>query len=286
MKFENKLALIAGGSSGIGLALASKLAAQGSNVWILGRDQARLDAACQKIEAARKNPAQQVGTISADVTNFEQVSAALERFVGSAGVPDLLVNSAGFAQPGYFAEADVDIFHKHMEINYFGTLHVIKALLPGMIKRGSGYIVNISSLAGMFGVYGYSAYGPTKFAIRGLSDTLRYELKEHGIGVSVVFPPDTQTPQLDYETPFKPPVLVELDKSNKVLTADAVADAIVKGVAGGRYIITPGFDSSLYYQLTNFFGLVYPVMDFMVAQARGALRKSKGNGAAKNNGAH
>ncbi len=273
MKYENKLALITGGSSGIGLALAQKLAAQGMRVWILGRDPAKLDAACQKIEAARRSPDQQVGTISADVTNFEQVSAALESFASSAGVPDLLVNCAGFAQPGLFAETAPDIFRQHMEINYFGTIHVIKALLPGMIRRGSGHIVNISSLAGMFGVYGYSAYGPTKFAIRGLSDTLRYELKEHGIGVSLVFPPDTQTPQLAYETPYKPPVLVELDKSNKVLSAEAVADAIVQGVARNRYIITPGFDSSLYFQLTNFFGLVYPVMDFMVAQARGALRK-------------
>ena len=286
MKFENKLTLITGGSSGIGLALAQKLAAQGSHVWILARDPAKLDAACQKIEAARRDPNQQVGTISADVTNFEQVSTALERFASTTGVPDLLVNSAGWAQQGLFAEADIDLIRKHMEIDYYGTVHVIKALLPGMIQRGSGHIVNISSLAGMFGVYGYSTYGPAKFAVRGLSDVLRYELKEHGIGVSLVFPPDTQTPGLEHELAFKPPLLAELDKGTKVLTAEAVADAISKGVARERYIITPGFDSNLYFQLTNFFGLVYPVMDFMLAQARRSLRKGIGNDAAKKNSAH
>jgi 3-dehydrosphinganine reductase len=268
------------------LALARKLAAQGAHVWILARDPVRLESACQEILAARRDSGQQAGTISADVANYAQVTAALQEFVTNTGVPDLLVNSAGITRPGYFTELDLGFFRDNMEVNYFGTLHVIKALLPGMVKRGSGHIVNLSSIAGFLGVYGYSAYGPTKFAIRGLSDNLRYELKEHGIGVSVVFPPDTQTPQLDYETPFKPPVLVELDKSNKILSADAVAEAILQGVARGRYVITPGFDSSLYFQLTNFFGLVYPVMDFMVAQARRTLRSSHGKGAAKDDRPH
>jgi 3-dehydrosphinganine reductase len=97
-----------------------------------------------------------------------------------------------------------------------------------------------------------------------------------GIRVSIVFPPDTQTPQLEYENQHKPPVLRELDKANKVLQPDTVADAVLKGVAKGRYVITPGFDSSLYFQLTNFFGLVYPVMDRMVAAARKAVSRSNG----------
>jgi 3-dehydrosphinganine reductase len=285
MNIDGKLSLLTGGSSGIGLALAKKLAAQGAHVWILARDPARLKAACEEIRAARRDPQQQVGAITADVADDAQVRAALEAFAGKTGVPDLLVNCAGITRPGYFTELDIDIFRSMMEVNYFGTLNVIKALLPGMIQRKSGHIVNVSSLAGMFAVYGYSAYGPSKFAIRGLTDSLRYELKEHNIGVSLVFPPDTQTPQLEFEAPYKPPILVELDKGNKILTADAVADSILKGIARDRYIITPGFDSSLYFQLTNFFGLVYPVMDIMVAQARRVLR-GQGNGTAKNNSRH
>ncbi len=286
LKFQGKSALITGGSSGIGLALAEKLSAQGANVCLLARDLSRLEAARQQVTAARLDSNQKIDIIQADVAAEEQVQAALSEYVQRSGVPDLLINSAGITQPGYFTELDLSIFRSLMEVNYFGTLNVLKALVPAMIKRGSGYIVNISSLVGFLSVYGYSAYGPTKFAVRGLTDTMRYELAEHGIRVSIVFPPDTQTPQLDYESQFKPPILVELDKSNKILQPDVVADAILKGVARGKYVITPGFDSSLYYHLTNFFGLVYPVMDFMVSQARRAVSRSNGNGAAQNDNSH
>lgn len=286
MDLKGKLSLITGGSSGIGLALAKKLAAQGSHIWLFARDSNKLEAACQVISAACLDPTQKVGASSVDVSQYDQVTAAADKLIQNAGVPDLIFNSAGFAEPGYFSEQDLAIYRQAMDINYFGTLYTTRAFLPAMIQRRSGYIVNISSIAGFMGVYGYSSYSPSKFAVRGLSDIMRYELAEHGIHVSVVFPPDTQTPQLEYEQPFKPPVLVEIDKANKVMTADAVADAIIKGVSHGQYIITPGFDSSLYFKLTNFFGLVYPVMDFMIAQARRSLSRGNGNGAAKNNGRH
>lgn len=286
MNYQGKLSLVTGGSSGIGLALAKQLAAQGSHVWLLARDPVKLDQACQEVLAARQSPDQKVGALSADVAQWDQVTKAVSDLTQQAGIPDLLFNCAGISQPGLFAEQDLTIYRQTMEINYFGTLNVTKALLPGMIQRRSGHIVNVSSIAGFLGVYGYSAYGPTKFAIRGLSDVMRFELAEHGIGVSVVFPPDTQTPQLEYENRYKPPILVELDKSNKVMTADGVADSILKGVARGRYVITPGGDSWLYFQLTNFFGLVYPVMDFMVAQARRAVQGHSGNGAAKDDSRH
>lgn len=280
MDFAGKRALITGGSSGIGLALAKKLAAHGADVWILARDAARIETACAEIRAARRTESTRVGSITADVADAPGVGAALAEFAQREGAPDLLINSAGVTRPGYFTDLDLDVFREMMEINYLGTVAVIKALLPWMITRGSGYIVNVSSIAGFLSVYGYSAYGPSKFAVRGLSDVLRYELEEYGIRVSVVFPPDTQTPQLDFENPLKPPVLQKLDESNKVLTADAVAESILRNVARGRYIITPGFDSSLYFQLTNFFGLVYPVMGSMVRQARRAV------GGAKNNRTH
>jgi len=286
MNFQGKHALITGGSSGIGLALAKKLAALGAHIWILARDAERLDAACIEIQKHRTNPDQQIDVLIGDVSRQDQINSVLEAHTSRFGPFDLVINCAGVTQPGKFLEMDLEIFRSMMEINYFGTLYVLKALLPGMVARGSGYVVNVSSVAGFLGLYGYSSYGPSKFAVRGLSDTLRSELAEHGIGVSLVFPPDTQTPQLEYETPFKPLVLQELDKNNKVLTADAVAEAVIKGIDRGRYIITPGFDSTLYFHLTNFFGLVYPVMDLMVAQARRAIHRSNSSRAAKDNHTH
>ena len=100
-----------------------------------------------------------------------------------SGPPDLLVNSAGVAHPGYFQELDLNIFHWMMEVNYFGTVYMTKEVIPSMLKRGSGYIVNISSMAGFVGTFGYTAYGGSKFAVRGFSDVLRAEMKIHGIGV-------------------------------------------------------------------------------------------------------
>lgn len=271
--FSSKVALITGGSSGIGFALARQLVAQGADVWILARNVDRLKMSCEELRKATCRSGQRIGSLSVDITNEAQTSQVLKDFSETIGAPDLLVNSAGITQPGLFSDLDTGIFRSIMEVNYFGSLYVTKALLPGMIARKSGHIVNISSIAGILGIYGYSAYGPSKFAIRGLSDSMRYELAEQGIRVSIVFPPDTQTPQLDYENQYKPPVLVELDKANKILSADAVAKSILDGVRKNRYVITPGFDSALYYHLTNFFGIVYPAMEFMVAQARRTIRR-------------
>lgn len=278
MNFENQLALITGGSSGIGLALAKKLAESGADVWILARDSARLESACQEVSAVRRSELQRVGVISADVSDYTKTAKALEAFTASYRIPDLLINAAGVAKPGCFQDMEVSDFHWMMEVNYFGTVHVTRALVPAMIKRRSGHIINISSIAGFLGVYGYSAYGPSKFAVRGFSDVLRSELREYGIRVSVVFPPDTQTPQLEYENQFKPPILKKLDEANTVMTPESVADSILKNAARGRYIITPGFDSTLFYHASNLLGnLTYTLMDFMVAQARRSLNASNHN---------
>jgi 3-dehydrosphinganine reductase len=285
-EFSGKHVLVTGGSSGIGLALARKLASAGANLWILARDPVRLDSACRALLALRQSAEQQVGTLAGDVADWPSTRALIEDHIQRYGAFDLVINSAGTAKPGKFLETDLDAFRSMMEVNYFGTLHVLKAALPAMVERGSGYVVNISSLGGFLALYGYSAYGPSKFAVRALSDTLRYELKENGIGISVVFPPDTQTPQLEYETQFKPPVLVELDKANKILRPEEVANAILKGVSKRRYIITPGFDSTLYFSLSNLFGLMYPVLDLMIAQARRTICGAQRSGAAEDHRGH
>lgn len=264
--FANKLALITGGSSGIGLALAKGLAAQGARVWLTGRRKDALTAAGLEVErAAGRTPR----LFPADVSDASQVEALLAEIARRDGVPDLVINSAGVTHPGYVQDIPLEIFRQMMEINYFGTVNVVKAVLPGMLARRSGQIVNISSGAGFLGVFGYSAYGASKYAVRGFSDVLRAEMKPHGIRVSIVFPPDTDTPQLAYETPFKPPETKAISGNAKVQSAEAVAAAILKGVARGRYVILPGFDIWLFYHLNNLLGnAVYPLMDWMVADAR------------------
>ncbi len=264
--FRDKVVLITGGSSGIGLALAKQLAAQGARVWMVARRKDVLVAAQSEVQKVAGQPCE---VFSADISDAAQAASVVEQVTRAAGLPDLVINSAGVTHPGYVQEIGLDIFHRLMEVNYFGTVYMVKAVLPGMLERGSGHIVNISSGAGFLGVFGYSAYGATKYAVRGFSDVLRAELKAHGIHVSIVFPPDTDTPQLAYEQPFKPPETKALSGTAGVMSADAVASAILKGVRRGKYAILPGMETKVLYHLSNLLGnAVYPIMDGMIKSAQ------------------
>ncbi|MCL4561322.1 MAG: SDR family oxidoreductase [Chloroflexi bacterium] len=277
MDYTDKLALVTGGSSGIGLAISKGLARRGANVWVLSRNHSSsLSNALKEIQAEKISPHQAFGMLQADVDKPDQVSECIGELMQDVGVPDLVVNSAGVAHPGYFEELDLEIFREMMEINFFGTLQVTKTVIPHMVERGSGIIVNISSMAGFLGLFGYTAYGASKYAVRGFSDALRAEMKPKGIQVSLVFPPDTDTPQLAYENQYKPPETKEIDSTAKILTAEAVADEVLKGVAKGKYLILPGFDSKLYYRLSGWFNfLIYPIMDYMVADAKRKVNRTK-----------
>ncbi len=271
--YQNKLALITGGSSGIGLALAKELLQQGASVAILARRPEVLAASVEQLNYFKISNDQLVLSIEADVTQKSDLEKALLGFVNSHGLPNLVFNSAGVAHPGRFEDLSDEIFHWMMDVNYFGTVNVLKVLVPLMQLRKSGVIVNLSSIAGFIGVYGYTAYGASKFAISGLSDALRAELKPDGIQVSIVFPPDTNTPQLTYESQFKPAVTKEIAGSAKLMSAEDVAVDILKAVAKKKYIILPGSEGKLMYFLHHFVGrLLYPIMDGMV---NSAIIKSK-----------
>ncbi|MEA3326990.1 MAG: SDR family oxidoreductase [Chloroflexota bacterium] len=270
MNNQYRLALITGGSSGIGLALAKALSREGVSVCLLARDKEKLTRAEFDVKQVMKGePKQYIDTISCDITNYDALAAVLDDWIDDHGVPDLVINSAGITYPGYFQELDVEIFHRLMNVNYFGTLHILKYLIPKMITKAKGTVVNISSQAGFVGVFGYSGYGASKYAVRGFSDVLRAEMKPLGIQVSIVFPPDTQTPQLDFEEPLKPPETKAIAGSAKVLNADHVANTIVRDVRRGKYVIIPGIEGKLFYRLVNLLGnLTYPVMDWLVRRAQ------------------
>ena len=274
--FQNKWALITGGSSGIGFALAKQILSRGGNVALLARHEGKLQSAAQQLNNFKLNPNQVVFTIMADVTELKELEVKLLAFVQDHGTPDFLFNSAGVAHPGTFEETDESIFRWMMDVNYFGTVNVLKVMVPLMKHRHSGVIVNLSSIAGFIGVYGYTAYGASKFAISGFTDALRSELKPQGIQVSIVFPPDTDTPQLEYESQFKPAVTKQIAGSANLMTADAVASEILKGVNKKQYIILPGSEGKLMYFAHHLIGrLIYPVLDLMV---KSALKKNPQNG--------
>jgi len=265
--YRGKLVLITGGSSGIGRALALKLDELGARLVLIARRQEPLERTASILQSPCR-------VISADVSDIKQVEEAFSKITETEGIPDIVINSAGVAHPGYVQEIPLPVFHEMMEVNYFGTVHVVKAVLPGMISKGMGHIVNISSVAGFIGVFGYSAYGPSKFAVRGFSDALRAELKPLGIRVSVVFPPDTDTPQLAYENMIKPPETKALAGNAGLMKPEEVAEVILKGVARGKYIILPGWETKFLFNVSNFLGgAIYPVMDLLIRRARRQMKK-------------
>jgi 3-dehydrosphinganine reductase len=261
--FQNKLVIVTGGSSGIGRALARQLAEADAHVWIWARRESLLQETLSTLGRSGKHAYQVV-----DVREQKQVEAALDRIRREAGVPDIIINNAGITHPQYIEKIPLEVFEEINKINYMGTVYVTQLALPDMLARGSGHIVNVSSTAGFIGAFGFGAYGPTKFAVRGYSDVLRSEMKYRGIRVSIIFPPDTDTPMMKAENEIKPFETKEISGSAGMLSADAVAEAALKGISRNQYLILPGFNNRLFFWLNNALGgLVYPVMDFLVAQA-------------------
>ena len=232
--------LITGGSSGIGLALARQAAAAGARVSLVARDLAKLSAARAAI-GTDLPAAITVFVASADVAVEAQVQTALAAAEAAHGPVDVLIASAGIAQPGYFEEISVSVFERTMAVNYFGTLYALKAVVPAMRQRGRGAVVLISSGAGLHGFFGYTPYSPTKFALRGLAEALRAELKGSGVHVAIVYPPDTDTPQLTEENRTKPVETKAITAGGGLWTAEAVAQVTLDGLARRRFAITPGW---------------------------------------------
>jgi 3-dehydrosphinganine reductase len=273
MAFSGKHAIVTGGSSGIGRAVARLLAQRGAHVSIIARNQLGLDETVSELNTLRVDAVQRFQAASADLGEWSQACDAVERLTEHADGPDLLINAAGYCHPGYFEELPVRVFHDSMRVDFFGTLHPTKAVTPLMIAKGRGHIVNFSSVAGFLAIYGFTAYSAAKYAVRGFSEALRQELKPHGISVSVVFPPTTRTPGLERENQLKPPECRLIEGQVRERSAEEVARVVLRGIERRSKYILPGIDTKLYFLLAHLprqlMGWVeYWFIDRMVAKAR------------------
>lgn len=228
MDWHGKHVVITGGSSGIGEALALAAAERGADLTLLARGADRLEAVAA--EVGRRSPAVGVAAEPCDVSDRDAVTAVLARAAAERGPVDVLVCSAGITLPGRFLEADDQTFIDMVDVDYYGTLWPIRAVAPSMAERRAGSIVGVASAAALVGVYGYSAYGAAKFAVRGLLESLRTELVPHGVHVGCVFPPDVDTPMLAAENLVKPAETRAIAGAIKPISADQVAQAIIRGV--------------------------------------------------------
>ena len=237
--YRGKRVFITGGSSGIGKAAALALARSGAHVWIAARGEARLNEALAEIRAAA-GPEQVVGATALDIADAEAVRAAAPQVLAGLGGLDVLVNNAGIAHPARILETPDSVYDAMMQVNYFGTVHVTRAFLPHFYAQRSGHIANVASMLGFMGIYGYTAYAASKYAVTGFSDALRQELLDHGVEIHVLFPPDTDTPQLHEENRIKPPETKAIAGEVKTMSADEVAMVLLRGIRSGRYHIVPG----------------------------------------------
>jgi 3-dehydrosphinganine reductase len=239
--------IVTGGSSGIGLALVRRLCGLGAKVSVVALDDEDL-ARLRTSPPPGRHP---LHLAPADVADREQAYAAIASCLERHGPADVLVTCAGVVHPGYFEELPDAVFERDMAIDYFGTLWCIRGVLPGMLERSSGTIVCISSFAGLVGVFGMGAYCPPKYAVRGLCETLRVELKPRGIHVAGVYPTDVDTPGLAAELPQHPPEQDAMQGKIRPMGPEVVVDEILDGIARRRKRIYPGRWTFLLARLAN-----------------------------------
>ncbi len=183
--------VISGASKGIGKAIALKFIKEGHYVAISGRNAESLDSF--KLEANHINASAKVITFKADMSIRKDVSSFAESCIAEFGTIDILINNAGIAAFGKFLELEPTDWERIIQVNLMGVYYVTRAILPNMIERQTGDIINISSTAGLNGNALTSAYSASKFALLGLTDSLMQEMRKHNIRVTALTPSTVAT---------------------------------------------------------------------------------------------
>lgn len=211
MKLDMARALITGGGEGIGLGIAAALSAKGARVAVMGRDADKLNRAAEELG---------VLALQGDVSREEDVKRVVADFVAAFGGIDILVNNAGY---GYFAplpELDRAAFEALFATNVTGAMLMAREVAPHFIAQNGGHLMNISSTSGLSGGRNSTAYSGSKFALRGMTECWRAELRPHNVRVTLVNPSEVQTP-------FFAKVGHDQVLSEKKLRPAEIADAIV-----------------------------------------------------------
>ncbi len=267
--FNGKKIIITGGSSGVGKVLAKRLIKKGAHLALVARDEKKLLAVKKEIsDMASSGPENQMVEIFAcDVADSNAVEKTFERISERLGTPDILINSAGILREGYFENQRLETFREVMDINFFGTLHCIQSVLPYFKKNNAGRIVNISSVAGLMGVFGYSAYCASKHALNGLTASLRSELRHQNITFHIVYPPEFDSPMVDEVNTYRSEENRMLAKTIPKLSAEKVADEIIRGIEKNQYEITPGIATRIATRADKLFPSIgRAVVDFKISR--------------------
>jgi len=234
--------IVVGGSEGIGLAVAAQLAHRGDDVVICSRSRAKLDVALDALAEQRRRDDQRLEARQIDVTDPHGTRETVDALVAEFGPPDLVVNTAGYARPGWLSDLPAEDVQGMVDVNLRGTIHVARAVIPHLVEAGLGRFVATSSMAGLAGVFGYTVYSATKFGVLGFAEALRREVAPAGVGVHVLCPPNTLTPGFETENRFKPAEVLAAEEKAQTMTADEVATELLRALGRSRPkpVIVPG----------------------------------------------
>ena len=220
MKLENKKAIITGGSRGLGRATALAFAKEGIDIAITGRNEEKLQQTIAEIKALGVNAVYEVF----DVGNYEEVKTGIKNIITNLGGVDILVNNAGIAAFGSFTDMEVSVWERMIQTNVLGMYYVTKEVLPFLIDKNEGDIINVASTAGLNGNANVSAYSASKFAVIGLSQSLMKEVRKINIRVNTLTP-STIASDMSIELG-----IANKDSEDSVLQPEDFAELIVAGL--------------------------------------------------------
>jgi len=254
LEYKNKTVWITGASSGIGKELAKRFSKENANIILSSRNVSELENLKSEIET----DSNKVIIESLDLTDQASFKSIVDRVFSEFGSIDLLVNNGGISQRSLVEETSLDVDRKLMEVNFFGTVALTKAVLPFMLKQGGGQIAVVTSVVGKFGFPLRSAYSASKHALQGFFDTLRAETHERGIKVSIIIPGRIKTNislgaiVADGSTHGK------MDEGqDKGMSAEEAAEKIFLGLKNEKKEILVGRKELIMVQIRRFFPFMY-----------------------------
>jgi NAD(P)-dependent dehydrogenase (short-subunit alcohol dehydrogenase family) len=267
--YDHKVALVTGGAAGIGAELVRQLSATGASVLVA---DVAVDAA-QCLADELKRQGRRVAVCRADVTRFDDVERAVQTAVNQWGRLDLLFNNAGVGLAGELRDVELSDWRPIVDVNLWGVVHGVHAALPVMLRQGQGQIVNIASAAGLVPRPGMVPYATAKYAVVGLSTSLRCEVEDLGIRVNVVCPfniataifKTTKYRNIDHEAMLAAIPL-------RQLSVERCVDQLLKGVRKNRPIITMPRYARFEWWLYRYFP---PAASLLLRRRRALFRKHR-----------